>query len=172
MNECNSVGINKTKFWLSEITGIENYFHQEIIQRKSCSRKLNKYVTTFVYIKKILIVLSARSSGVSIISFTSIAGALVGIASASFTLIFSLTTAIIKKLLRITRNKKKHSKILMLAKSKLNNIETPVSQAVIDMGISHEEFVAILNERDSYEKMRDVSEKEENSVNSKKVTIL
>ena len=60
----------------------------------------------------------------------------------------------------------------MLAKSKLNNIETPVSQAVIDMGISHEEFVAILNERDSYEKMRDVSEKEENSVNSKKVTIL
>ena len=79
-----------TKFRLSEIIGIENYFYQEINQRKSCSKKLNKYVTTFDYIDKILIVLSATSSGVSIISFTSIVGAPVGIASASFTLIFSL----------------------------------------------------------------------------------
>ena len=71
MNESNSIkGIDKTnlseqtKFRLSEITENENYFHQEIIQRKSCCRKLNKYVTTFDYIEKILIVLSARSSGV------------------------------------------------------------------------------------------------------------
>ena len=56
-------------------------------------------------------------------------------------LIFSLTTGIIKKSLSITRKKKtKHDKILMLAKSKLNNIETLVSQALIDMEISHEEF--------------------------------
>ena len=78
----------QTKFRLSEITGIENYFYQEINQRKSCSKKLNKYVTTFDYMDKILIVLSAKSSGVSIISFTSIIAAPVGIASASFTLIF------------------------------------------------------------------------------------
>ena len=66
-------------------------------------------------------------------------GAPVGIASASFTLIFSLTTGIVKKLLNITRNKKKkHDKILMLAKSKLNSIETLVSQALIDMKISYE----------------------------------
>ena len=53
----------------------------------------------------------------------------VGIASESFTLIFSLTTGIIKKLLSITRNKKKkHAKILMLDKSKRNSIETLVSQ--------------------------------------------
>ena len=97
----------QTKFRLSEIIGIENYFHQEINQRKSCSRRLNKYVTLFDYIDKILIVLSATSSGVSIISFTSIVGAPVGIASASLTLIFSLTTGIVKKLLNITRNKKK-----------------------------------------------------------------
>ena len=90
-----------------------NYFHQEINQRKSCSKKLNKYVTTFDYTDKILIVLSATSSGVSIISFTSIAGVPVGIASASFTLTFSLTTGIVKKLLNITRNKKKnHDEIL------------------------------------------------------------
>ena len=68
----------------------------------------------FHYIDKTLIVLSATSSGVSIISFTGIVGAPVGIASASHTLIFSLTTGIVKKLLNVTRNKKKkHDKILV-----------------------------------------------------------
>ena len=131
MNEINSIKtINKidlseqTKFRLSEIIRIENYFHQEINQRKPCSEKLDKYVTTFDYIDKVLIVLSATSSGVSIISFTSIAGAPVGIASANLTLFLSLTTGIVKKLLNITRNKKeKHDKILMLAKSKLNRLK-------------------------------------------------
>ena len=74
---------------------IENYFYQEIDQRKSCSKKLNKYDTAFDYIDKVLIVLSAATSGVSIILFTSIVGVPVGIASASFTLIFSLTTGIV-----------------------------------------------------------------------------
>ena len=110
-------------------------------------------------------------------------GAPVGIASANFTFIFSLTTGIVKKLLRITRNKKKkHDKILTLVKSKLNSIETIISQALIDMKISHEEFVTVLNERDKYEKMKEnlknVSEKQGNirlnSVNSKtqKITSL
>ena len=166
MNEINKINLSEqTKFRLSEIIGIENYFHQEINQRKSCSKKLNKYVTAFDYIDKILIVLSATSGGVSIISFTSIVGAPVGIASASFTLIFSLTTGIIKKLLSITRNKKKkHDKILMLAKSKLDIIETLVSQALIDMEISHEEFNAIISKKQKYERtkenMRNVSEDE------------
>ena len=96
----------QTKFQLSEIIGIENYFHQEIDQRKSCSKKLSKYVTTFDYIDKIFIILGATSSGVSIISFTNIVGAPVRIASASSTLIFSLTTEIVKKLLNIIRNRK------------------------------------------------------------------
>ena len=82
-------------------------------------------------------------------------GAPVGIASASFTLIFSLMAGIIKKLLSITRNKKKkHDKIFILAKSKLNSIETLVSQALIDMEISHEELATILNERDKYEEIK------------------
>ena len=98
--------------------------------------------------------LSATTGTVSICSFTSIAGAPVGIASASF--LFSLTTGITKKLLKITRKtKKKHDKILMLAKSKLNSIETLISQALIDMEISHEEFITILKEKDKYEKMKD-----------------
>ena len=61
-----------------------------------------------------------------------------------------------KKLLSITRNKKKkHDKILMLAKSKLNSIETLISQALIDMEISHEEFIAIFKEKDKCEKMKE-----------------
>ena len=120
----------QTKFRQSEIIGIANYFYQEINQRKSYSKKLNKYVMAFSYIDQILIVLGAASSGVSIILFTSIAGVPIGIASASLTLIFSVTTRIVKKLLNITRNKKKKHKILMLAKSKLNSIETLISQAL------------------------------------------
>ena len=93
----------------------------------------------FDYIDKILIVLNATSCGVCIISSANVVAAPVGIASASFTLIFSLTTGIIKKLLSITRKKKnKHDKILMLAKSKLDSIEILVSQARFDMEISHE----------------------------------
>ena len=159
---------DETKIRLNKITEIENYFHQEINQRKLCSKKLSKYVTAFDYIDKVLIALSATRGGVSIISFTSVVGAPVAIASASFTLIFSLTTGIIKKLLSITRNKKKkHDKARksMLAKSKLNSIETLVSQALVDMEISHEEFVAIFKEKDKYEKMkenvRNVSEKQQ-----------
>ena len=165
MNESNSIetidrtNLNEqTKIRPDKITEIENYFYQEINQRKSCSKKLNKYVTTFDYIDKILIVLSATTGGVSIISFTSIIGAPVGIVSASFTLIFSLTTGIVKKLLSTTRNnKRKHDKIslLPLAKSKLNSIETLISQALLDMEISYEEFIAIFKAKDKYDKMKE-----------------
>ena len=109
MNEIDKINLtDQTKFRLNEISKIENYFNSEINQRKLCSKKLSKYVTAFDYIDKILIVLSATSSGVSIISFTSIVGAPVGIASASFTLIFSLTTGIIKKIIK--NNKKQKEK--------------------------------------------------------------
>ena len=111
--ECNSIeAIDKTilseqaKFRLSEIIGIENYFQQEINQRKSCSKELSKYVTVFDYIDQGLIVLNAKNDGVSIISFTSIMGVPVGIAIASLPLFFSLTVGIVKKLQNITRKKK------------------------------------------------------------------
>ena len=153
---------DQTKFRLYEIKKIENYFINEINQRKSYSKKLSKYVTEFDYIDKILIILSAITGGVSIFSFTSVIGAPVGIASTSFTLIFSLTKGIIKKLLSTTRNKK-HNQILMLAKSKFNSIETLISQALNDMEISHEEFITIFKEKDRYEKMKEnISDKIEN----------
>ena len=67
-----------------------------------------------------------------------------------------MTTGIVKKLLNITRRKKKkHDKILMLTKNKLNSIETLISQALIDMEISHEKYSTILKEKDKYERMKD-----------------
>ena len=102
-----------------------------------------------------LIIKSPTSAAVLFISFTSIVGAPVGIASVSLSLCFSLTTGIVKKLLYITRKKKKkHNKILILDKSRLNSIETLAPQALIDMEISHEKFVRILKEKDKYEKMK------------------
>ena len=108
MNKSNSIAaIDKTdlseqiKFRLDEISKTESYFIEEIGQRKSCSKKLSKYVAAFDYIDQALIVLSAPRGGVSII-----VGAPVGVASASLNLVFSLTTGIIKELLNITRKKK------------------------------------------------------------------
>ena len=110
-----------TKTRLDKITEIENYFHEEISQRKSRSKKLSQYVAAFDQVDKVLIVLSATTGGVSICSFMSVVGAPVGIASASFTLIFSLTTGIVKKLLNITRKKRK-SMIKFLCWLKVNSI--------------------------------------------------
>ena len=131
---------NQTKFRLNEINKIKDYFNSEIQERKKTIKKLSKYIAAFDYIDKTLIVLSATSGEVSIISFASVISAPAGIASASFTLVFTLVTGIIKKVLKITRNKKKkHNKILVFAKSKLNSIETVVSQTLIDLEITHED---------------------------------
>ena len=109
---------------MDEIRKIENYFNSEINQRKLCSKKLSKYVSAFDYIDKILIVLNATTGGFCIISHATVVATPVGIASAVYTIVFSFATAIIKKLLKTTRNKKKkHDTILILAKSKLNPIK-------------------------------------------------
>ena len=146
---------DQAKFRLHQIKNIENDFINEINQQKLYSKNLNRYITIFYYIHKILIILSATTGGISIISFTTAIEALVGIASAIFTLFFFLTTGIIKKLLDITRRtKKKHDQILMLAESKFNSIETLMSQALGNLDISHEEFIMILEEKDRYERMK------------------
>ena len=176
---------NQTKFRLDEIKKIETYFHKEINQRKLCCKKVNKYVTTFNYIDKILISLNATTGGICIISHASVVGAPIGIASTGFTILFSVATGITKKLLKTTGNKKKNrDKILMLAKSKLNSIENLISWTLIHMEISHEEFATILKEKDKYENMkenvRNISEKLEkektenmqlNSVHSRKTSL-
>ena len=129
MNEIDKTNLtDQTKFRLNEIRKIEYYFNSEINQRKTCSKKLSKYVAAFDYIDKVLIVLNSTSGGICVISSVSVVEAPVGIAGARFPLIFYLKTRIIKKLLSITKNKKKsHNKILMLATRKLNSIKTLVS---------------------------------------------
>ena len=88
MNEIDKTNLtDQTKFRLNEMTQIENYINQEIRQRKPYSKKLSKYVADFDYIDKISFVLSDTSGKVCIISSASVAGAPVGIAGASFTLI-------------------------------------------------------------------------------------
>ena len=79
---------DQIKFRLYEIKNIENDFINEINQQKSYSKKLNRYVTIFDYIDKLLIILSPITGGISITQFTTAIRAPVGIASARFALIF------------------------------------------------------------------------------------
>ena len=81
----------------------------------------------------------------SIASHATVVGIPVGIAGASLTLIFTVTTGIVKKMLSITRKKKKkHNKIMLLAKNKLNIVETLLSSALSDFDISYKEFAKLL----------------------------
>ena len=107
---------DQKKIRLNEINEIKDYFNSEIQEKKTMSKNLSKCIAAFDYIGKTLIALSATSGGISIISFTNVIGVPAGLASAIFTLIFSLTTGIIKKLLKVTR-KKNTIKFLYLLKA-------------------------------------------------------
>ena len=98
-------------------------------------------IASFDYFDKSLIVLSATSGSISIASFATVIGTPVGIASASLSFAFSLSTGLVKKLLKTTGNKKKHNKIAMLARGKLNSIESKISEALINNQISHEDIM-------------------------------
>ena len=143
---------NQQQFRLNKINEIKDYFVAEIKERELMSKRLSKYIASFDYFDKSLIVLSVTTGSISIASFATVIGAPVGIVSASFTLAFSISTGIIKKLLKTTRNKKKkHNKIVMLARSKLNSIESKISEALINNEISHEDFMTIINEQKNIE---------------------
>ena len=115
------------------------------------SKKLSKYFLFFYYFDISLIVLSVTSGSVSIASFATVIGAPIGITRGSLGLAFSLCIGIVKKLFKAMRNKKKkHNKIAMLARSKLNSIKSKISEALINNQISHEDFIAIINEERNY----------------------
>ena len=108
---------------------------------------MNKYIVSFDYLDKIFIALSASFSTLSIASYSTIIGLPVGIAGSSLTLIFTIGTGISKSLLKLTKKrKKKHNKIIALAKNKFNTIDTLLSSALNDSKISHEEFTNIITE--------------------------
>ena len=117
--------------------------------------RLNEINNIKDYLNKLFITLSASFGTLSIASHATVVGIPAGISGASLTLIFTVTTGVVKKLLDITRKKKKkHNKIIALARSKLNIIETLISQALIDFDISHEEFSKIIYEKNIYEQIR------------------
>ena len=120
------------------------------------SKKLGKYISFFDYFDKSLIVLSVTSGSISIASFATVIGILVGITSSSLSLAFSLSAGLLKKLLKATKNKKKkHDKTGMLARSKLNSIENKISEALIKNQISHEDFITIINEERNYREIKE-----------------
>ena len=144
------------KYRLDEINKIRDYFDSEIKERKDLIKKLNKYLVSFDYLEKIFITLSASFGTLSIASQASVVGIPVGIRGASLTLIFTIGTGISKSVLRVTeKRKKKHNKIIELAKSKLNTIDTLLSSALNDSEISHEKFSNIITEKNIYENIEE-----------------
>ena len=100
--------------------------------------------------------MSASLGTLSIASYPSVVGTPAGIAGSSLTLIFNIGTSISKSLLTVTKKrKKKHNKVIALAKNKLNTIDILLSSALNDSEISHEEFTNIINEANIYENIKE-----------------
>ena len=151
-----------TKYRLDEINNIKEYFNTELKERKYIIKKISKYIVAFDYADKVFITLSASFGTLSIASYATVVGIPAGIAGASLTLIFTVTTGVVKTLLNITR---KNNKTIALARSKLNIIENLISQALIDFEITHEEFSKIIYENNNYEQIID-NIKSVNSINN------
>ena len=140
MAVCNSIEVpniypnlnDQQQFWLNKISEVRDCFIAEIRERELMGKRLTKYI-----LNKSLIVLCATSGSISIASFATLSGAPEGIASASFSLSFSMYDDIIIK---------KYNKIVMLARSKLNSIESKIYEALINNEISHEDITTIINE--------------------------
>ena len=120
------------------------------------NKRLSKYIGSFDYFDKWLIVLSVTTGSISMESFATVIGAPVEMTSACFSYAFSISTGIVKELLKTTRNKKKkRNKIVMLTTSKLNSIESKISEALINNEISHEDFMTIINEEKKYRELKE-----------------
>ena len=146
---------NVNKYRIDETNKIRDYFNNEIEERKDTIKKLNKYIVSFDYLDKIFIALSASFGTLSIASYASVVGTPAGIPGSSLTLIFTIGTGISKSLLKVTKKRtKKHNKIIALAKSKLNTIDTLLSSALNDSEISHEEFSNIITEENIYKNIK------------------
>ena len=143
---------DQTKFRLNGINKIKHYFNSEIQERKTMSKKLSKCIATFDYIDKTSFICNKWKNKYHF--FYKCYWNSCRNSKCKFYFAIFLTTGIIRKLLKET-TKKKSNKILMLAKSKLNSIETLMSQAIIDLDISHEEFKTIVNEKEKHEQMKE-----------------
>ena len=148
----NVIPSNKQEFRLNKINEIKDYFLTEIRERELISKNISKYIASLDYFDKSLNLLSILSASISIASFATVIGTPAGIIGASCGFTFSITSGFVKRFLKTIRNKKKkHNKTIMLARHKLNSIESKISKALIDKGISHEDFETIINEKKNIE---------------------
>ena len=144
------------KYRLDEINKIRDYFNNEIKKRIDIIEKLNKYLVSFDYLDKIFITLSASFGTLSIASQATVIVIPAGITGASLTVVFTIGTGISKSLLKVTKKrKKKHNKIIALAKNKLNTIDTLLSSALNDSKISQKDFTNIITEKNIYENIKE-----------------
>ena len=147
---------NEQQFRLNKINEIKDYFLAEIRERELISKNLSKYIASLDYFDKSLNVLSILSGSISIASFATVIGAPAGIIGASCGFTFSITSGFVKKFLKTIRNKKKkHNKIVVLARSKLNSIESKISKTLMDNEISQEDFETIINEEKKYQELKE-----------------
>ena len=125
---------------------MKNYFLEEIKQNELMSKKHKKVCGTLNYNEHFLILASTSTGCILISAFASLIGIPIGITSLAVGLEICVITAEIKNYKSIIKKKdKKHDKIVLFAKSKLNSIEVLISKALIDSVISHDEFVLINN---------------------------
>ena len=129
----NATSSNEQQFRLNKINEVKSYFLAEIRERELISKILSKYIASLDY-----------------------SGAPAGIIGASYGSAFLITSGFVKKFLKTIRNKKKkHNKIVMLARSILNSIESKISNALMDNEISHEDFKTIINEEKKYWELKE-----------------
>ena len=142
---------NEQQLRLNKINEIKDYFLTEIRERELIRENLSN-IASLDYFDKSLNVLSILSGSVSIASFGIVIGASAGIIGAICGFAFSITSGFIKRFLKTKRNKKKkHNKIVMLARGKLNSIESKIFKVLMDNEISHEELETIINEEKNIE---------------------
>ena len=143
------------EFRLKNIAEKRNYLIEEIKKNELMSRKHKKVFTTLNYIGHFLILASAITRCISISAFASLIGIPIGITSSATGLKICAITKEIKRYKSIIK-KKKHDKIVLLTKSKLNrSIEVLIYKALIDSVISHDEFALINNVLKEYNKMKE-----------------
>ena len=149
------------EFRLKNIDATRNYLIEEINQNELMSKKHKKISRVLNYIEHLLILISTVTGCASISAFASLVGIPIEITNSAIGLkIFVITAGIEKYKSIIKKKKKKHNKILSLAKFKLNSVEVLISKALIDSNISHNEFVLINNVTKEFD---DIKEELENS---------
>ena len=103
------------------------------------SRKLSKYIAFCDYSDGLLVVLSTTTGSISVAAFATVIGTPIGITSFGFSLAFSLSIGLVN----------------LVARSKLNSIESKISEALINNQISHEDFLTIINEEKNYRELKE-----------------